>query len=388
MRAVGGLHIKVTANGHTEDTCIVVTEKGTDFLLGIEFCKQFQLITIADACIQRSVNVDAVHITEESEVDYDALQEKWKEHLPLGKKTGDPLEDLKQIFPDMFDGTVGLFEGEVDLKLTDDYKPVQLPPRAVPLSIQPKLKVLLDKMEDDDIIRECPETTPDVHNLVYVLKQNGELRCCLDSKNLNKYLVRKVHYTASWEDAQTTFKNGKFFSTLDAKSGFWTKKLSPRSQLLTAFNTPFKKYCFKRLPFGLSVSTEIFQEDMDKSFQGIPGTFPCADDIKTQGSTEIRHDINCLETVAAAQRAGLKFNPDKCSIKKKEINYFSRVISEEAIKPDPSKVQAIIDMAPPQNKQELQSFLGSVNFLSNFVPNLSQSTHIMRGLLKKDVHYV
>ena len=80
---------------------------------------------------------------------------------------------------------------------------------------------------------------------------------------LNKNLIRNVHYTASWEDALHGFKNGQYFSTLDAKSGYWTKKLDEQSQLLTAFNTPFQKYCFVHLPFGLSASSEIFCKEMD-----------------------------------------------------------------------------------------------------------------------------
>ena len=127
---------------------------------------------------------------------------------------------------------------------------------------------------------------------------------------------------------------------------------------------------------------------MDKALAGIPGTFPCADDVKVQGSTEERHDIHLLETVRRAENAGIKFNPDKCSIKKQEIEYFGRVVSTKGIKPCPKKIQAILNMSPPANKQELQSFLGSVNFMSTFTPNLAQKTHIMRNLLKKDVHFV
>ena len=59
-------------------------------------------------------------------------------------------------------------------------------------------------------------------------------------------------------------------------------------KLLTAFNTPFKKYCFVRLPFRLSASSEIFCKEMDQVLSGVPGTFPCADDVKVQGSTEER----------------------------------------------------------------------------------------------------
>jgi len=245
MKAIGSLTLKDTCNGGTHHTTIVITELGTELILGLDFCHTFKLIHIADSCMLRSINsdIDAVHITEESDYDYNGLRRKWMKYLPLGKSIGDAFLDLNNIFPDMFDETVGRFEGEAELKLSPDSKPVQLPPRAVPHSTLPKLKMELDKMEKDGIIRECPEATDWDHNLVIVTKKNGDLRLCLDPKNLNQGFIRNLHYTASWDDAQSTFNNGRFFSTLDAKSGYWTQKLSPESQLLTAFNTPFKKYC-------------------------------------------------------------------------------------------------------------------------------------------------
>ena len=212
MKAIGSLTMKVTCNGETHHSTIIITELGTELILGLDFCHTFKLIHIADSCVLRSINsdVDAVHITEESDYDYNSLRRKWMKYLPLGKTTGDAFLDLKNIFPDMFDGTVGRFEGETELKLSPDAKPVQLPPRAVPHSTLPKLKKELDKMEKDGIIRECSETTDWVHNLVIVTKKNGDLRLCPDPKNLNKGLIRNLHYTASWEDAQRTFNNGKF----------------------------------------------------------------------------------------------------------------------------------------------------------------------------------
>ena len=271
--------------------------------------------------------MEAVHITNESEANYSQLKKKWNKHLPLGKKTGNPLENLKQIFPETLDGQVSRFEDEVNLKVSPNAKSTHLPPRAVPQSIMSYLKKELDKMEKGGIIRPCPETTDWVYNLVIVKKKSGSLRLCLDPRNLNKYLFRSVHYTASWEDTQHSFTNGQSFSTLDAKSGYWTKQLDKQSQLLTAFSMPFKKYCFLRLPFGLSVSSEIFCEQMDRVLSGIPGTFPCADDVKVQGSSDERHDIHLLEAVERAQQASLKFNPDKCVIKKRKVEYFGRVIT-------------------------------------------------------------
>ena len=127
---------------------------------------------------------------------------------------------------------------------------------------------------------------------------------------------------------------------------------------------------------------------MDQALDGIPGTFPCADDVKVQGSTEERHDIHLLETVAKAQQVGLRFNPDKCSIKKHQIEYFRRVILSQGVTPCPRKVRDIIGMTSPVDRQELQSFLGTVTFMSTFIPNLSKKTHLMQGLLKKDVHFI
>ena len=174
MKTCGSLITKVTSNSITKTVRVIITELGTELILGLDFCKDFQLITISNSCIQRSITVEqevrAVQITEEGASDYNALRKKWKKHLPLGKKTGDPLDDLKHAFPDMFDGKVGLFKGEVDLKVTPDAKPVQLPPRAVPISYLPKLKAELDKMEKEGIIRPCPETTDWVHNLVLTVK--------------------------------------------------------------------------------------------------------------------------------------------------------------------------------------------------------------------------
>lgn len=393
LQNCGTVDVSVTSNSITAKARFYITKRECAFILGLGLCKQLGLVSISPVCVQQSVSmepnhVEAVHITDEAEVNYSQLQKKWKQHLPLGKKTGDPLEDLKQIFPETFDGQVGLFEGEVGLKLSPDAKPTQLPTRAVPQSVMPKLKRELDKMEEEGIIRACPETTDWVHNLVIVVKKNGSLRLCLDTRNLNKYLIRNVHYTASWEDVQHSFNNGQYFSTLDAKSGYWTKQLDEESQILTAFNTPFKKYCFLRLPFGLSASSEIFGEHMDRVLSGIPGTFPCADDVKIQGSTEERHDIHLLETVEKAHQAGLKFNPDKCVVKKQQVEYFGRVTTPQGVAPCPKKVKGISALAAPTDKQELQSLLGTVNFMATFIPNLTKKSHLMRSLLKRDTHFV
>ena len=153
------------------------------------------------------------------------------------RKTSDPLNDLKQIFPETFDGQM-------------DAKPVQLPPRAVPQSIMPELKMELDKMEQEGIIRPCTETTEWVHNIVTVIKKDGSLRLWLDPRNLNKYLIRNVDYTASWEDALHSFKNGQYFSTLDAKVATGLKNLMNRVNFSLHLTHPLRNTALCAYPLG------------------------------------------------------------------------------------------------------------------------------------------
>ena len=127
---------------------------------------------------------------------------------------------------------------------------------------------------------------------------------------------------------------------------------------------------------------------MDRILAGIPGTFPCADDVKVRGSREERHDIHLLETVEKERTAGHKFNPNKCFIRKQQIEYFVRVITPQGVQPCPQKVKAITALAAPTDMQELQSLLGTVNFMSTFVPNLTKKIHPMRILLNLDSYFV
>ena len=111
---------------------------------------------------------------------------------------------------------------------------------------------------------------------------------------------------------------------------------------------------------------------MDRILAGIPGTFPCADDVKVQGSREERHDIRLLETVEKARKTGLNFNPNKCFITKEQIEYFGRIIIPQGVQPCPKKVKAITALKAPTDMIELQSLLGTVNIYVYIHPQFDQ----------------
>ena len=85
------------------------------------------------------------------------------------------------------------------------------------------------------------------------------------------------------EELNPQFAKAKVFTKLDAKAGYWAIHLEKKSQLLTTFRTPFGRYCWLRLPFGLNVSQDILQSRMDQHLDGLTGVVSIADDIMVFG---------------------------------------------------------------------------------------------------------
>jgi hypothetical protein len=112
LKNQGTVTVHVSCNSKLEATDFYVAEYGCEIILGLPFCKQFQLVLMADVCYQRQVScsMQAVHTTEESSIDNGSIKKKWSRHFPLGKMTGSAMKDLQGIFPSMFDGSVELFE--------------------------------------------------------------------------------------------------------------------------------------------------------------------------------------------------------------------------------------------------------------------------------------
>uniref|UniRef100_A0A8C9T351 ribonuclease H n=1 Tax=Scleropages formosus TaxID=113540 RepID=A0A8C9T351_SCLFO len=223
--------------------------------------------------------------------------------------------------------------------------------------------------------------------MVCSLKKDGSLRLCLDSKRLNEAIKRYPHKTPTLEEVNPQFHGAKWFSKLDAKAGYWSVQLDEQSQALTTFRTPLGRYCFTRLPFGLNISQDIFQQRVAEILEGLEGCVGIADDICVFGKTEEQHDKRLLSLLERAKETGLVFNSDKCFIKQRRIAFFRNVYSEDGTSPDPDKVKDIKNMPSPQHKEDLQRFLGLLTYMGSFIPNLSQKSASLRQLLKKEKPY-
>ena len=295
--------------------------------------------------------------------------------------------ELKEQYPNQFD-SIGNFSGQYHIVLQDDAHPVVHAPRKCSIHIRDELKTTIDEMEANDVIRRVTEPTDWVSSIAVSRKANGQLRVCLDPKHLNKAIKRCHHVTPTVEEITHKLAGAKTFSKLDAKNGYWSVHLDAESQLLTTFNSPFGRYCYKRMPFGLVMSQDVFQHRMDQILEQCEGVIGIADDIIVFGDSQQSHDKNLHALMKVAAKSGLKFNSSKCTINQKRVAFFGMVYDEHGVHPDPSKVRAVKSMPVPSNKTQLQEFLGMVTYLSPFIPNLSSRTSDLRDLLRQDREFV
>ena len=126
---------------------------------------------------------------------------------------------------------------------------------------------------------------------------------------------------------------------------------------------------------------------MDQILDCCEGVIGITDDIIIHGKDDTEHDRRLHKFMKVTREHGLVLNKKKCEVKSNSVKFFGCVYDKHGAHPDPSKVSAIKEMPAPQNKGELQSFLGMVTYLSPFIPQLSSHTATLRGLLKTDVEY-
>ena len=127
------------------------------------------------------------------------------------------------------------------------------------------------------------EPTEWVSQMAVVRKPNGKLRICIDPQPLNATLKREHYRLPVLDDVLPKLKDAKIFSKLDVKQAYWHARLDEASSKLTKMITPFGRYMWKRLPFGLKVSSEIFQRKIDEALGDLDGVFNIVDDVVIVG---------------------------------------------------------------------------------------------------------
>ena len=114
--------------------------------------------------------------------------------------------------------------------------------------------------------------------------------------------------------------------------------------IYTTFITPFGRYCFHKLPFGISSAPEHFQKQMNNILRGMEGVLCHMDDILIFGNTQEEHDTRLHKVLQKLQSQGVTLNRQKCEFSRRRLTFLGHIIDEKGISPDPQKTNAVQEM--------------------------------------------
>ena len=267
---------------------------------------------------------------------------------------------------------LGKLDGKYHIQLKDNAVPYAVnTPRRIALPLMPKVKDKLVGLERQGVISKVDQPTDWCAPIVAVPESNGDVRVCVDLTKLNDQVKRERLMLPSVDDVLSQLSGAKVFSKLDANSGFYQIELTPELALLTTFITPFGRFCYNRLPFGITSAPEHFQKRMQSVLAGVEGTVNMIDDTLVYGKDQTEHDERLVEVLLKLEEAGITLN----------LTFLGHVVDASGIRPDPEKIKAIRDMEDPTNVTELRRCPGMTNHLGKFSDKIAEVSKPLRDLL-------
>ncbi|KAL5460200.1 hypothetical protein EMCRGX_G033628 [Ephydatia muelleri] len=236
----------------------------------------------------------------------------------------------------------------------------------------------LARMESLGVITKVEGPSEWCCAMVVVPKKDNTVHICVDLKPLNENVQRENFPLPKVDETLPQLAEATAFSKIDANSGFWQIPLAKESHLLPTFITPFGRYCFTKLPFGISSAPELFQRRMDGILSGLDGILCHMDNVLIFGSSQGAHDCRLQAALQRIGTSGVTLNPNKCIFSKHKMTFLGHIVSQQGICADPEKSRAILNMPNPKDISELRRFLGIIN---QFSPNLSDLSRPLRDLL-------
>ena len=196
-----------------------------------------------------------------------------------------------------------------------------------------------------------------------------------------------IHPLPKIDEMYVKLKGAKVFSTIDLRSGYHHIALAKRSRAKTAFVTPFGKYEFLMVPFGLAQAPAYFQLLMNKVLKGLKFAMTYLDDIIIFSQNELQHLEHLDIVFSHLWEAGLKIKCSKCDFFKSEIHYLGHLISPEGISPLPKKLDSITHMPVLNSVKEIKQFIGLTGYYRKFVPRFADISRPLTTLMKKDTKF-
>ena len=251
-----------------------------------------------------------------------------------------------------------------------DSDPVSQKPYPIAMKHYQWVKEEIDKLLEAGVIRNSHSSWS--APIIVVPKGDGGKHLVIDYRALNKVTRKFMWPMPKVEDIFSQLNGAKYFSTLDLRAGYYHIGLTTDSIPKTAFTSPFGKYEYIKVPFGLAKAPAYFQELMTGVLKDLLFAMAYLDDIIIYSSTPEEHLEHIKTVFKKLRHAKLSMKLSKCHFFAKEIQYLGHILGIEGIKPVPAKTEAIKAMHPPVNPKQVRAFLGLVGYYRKFIKNFAK----------------
>ena len=315
------------------------------------------------------------------------------EICPVGLRLGRPvfvpseqqqaaLDEVLDSFSDVLTKEPGRTNMAELVINTGEHAPVSSHPYRIAPRWREQVKSQIDNLLSLGIIQ--PSTSPWSSSVVTVKKKDGGIRICLDFRAVNAITEPDPYQMPLIEELLDLLASAKFISKIDLNKGFHQIPVTASDRCKTAFCTPWGKFEFLVMPFGLRNGPSVFQRLMDQVLLNDGDkSVVYIDDIGVFSSSWEEHCVHIRAVLSRLQEAGLTANTTKCSWAQTHCEFLGHLIGEGMVSPADLKVQAVHNFARPLTKKNIRQFLGLAGYYRRFIPDYAGHSFNLTEATKK-----
>lgn len=315
------------------------------------------------------------------------LRLNWQSIKSVVSKPVSDLDKLLSRYSDIFKGQ-GILKGPpAKLELIDGASPKRSKVYRVPIALQSTADRELDRLVSEGILTTVEHSEWST-SLLFIPKPDGSVRPCGDFKSTVNPLLKEVAPPQiNMEDILCDLAGNQYFSNLDFTQAYNQMPIDEASRKLLTLVTHRGLYQYTRLPYGIKTAPSLWQRAVENVLRGIEGIHIYYDDILVAGRNIEEHNRRLELVFQRIAEHGLKLKLAKCSFLQSEVSYLGHVIDGKGTRPNPAKLDSILQTEAPKDKSKIRSYLGLLNFYRRYLPGLAETVAPMHALLKNHVKF-